>query len=134
LYRVAVPFPLTLLTILELKIRVLPISRELLEISSNTPYISSLSISFLRERANGPPGVVIMPLLRSLIEVSLSLVSFLVKKVYTTSMSVVAFVKNPEIIWSSGLGTCVGISTTTRGCLVSLGISVSLFYTTGCLS
>jgi hypothetical protein len=89
---------LTLLTILKLKIRVLPISRELLEISLNTPCVSSLLISFLRERANGPPGVVIMPLSRSLIEVSLSLVSFLVKKVRTTSMSVVAFVKNPEII------------------------------------
>jgi hypothetical protein len=98
LYGVAVPFPLTLLTILKPKIRVLPISRELLEISSNTPCVSSLSISFLRERANRPPGVVIMPLSRSLIEVSLSLVSFLVKKVRMTSMLVVAFVKNLEII------------------------------------
>jgi hypothetical protein len=98
LYRVAVPFPLTLLTILKPKICVLLILRELLEISSNTPYASSLSISFLQERANRPPSVVIMPLSRSLIEVSLSLVSFLVKKVCTTSISVVTFVKNLEII------------------------------------
>jgi hypothetical protein len=98
LYRVTVPFPLTLLTILKLKIRVLPISRELLEISLNTPCVSSPSISFLQERANGPPSVIIMPLSRSLIKVSLSLVSFLVKKVCITSMLVVAFVKNLEII------------------------------------
>jgi hypothetical protein len=98
LYRVAVPFPLTLLTILKPKICVLPISQELLEISLNTPCVSSLLISFLRERANGPPSVVIMPLSRSLIKVSLSLVSFLVKKVYITSILVVTFVKNLEII------------------------------------
>ncbi len=91
---VIIPIPLTLSTSLKPKIRQLLISLELLEISLNTPFTSSLLISFLQEIANGSPGVVIMPLARSLTDICLSRVSFLVRKFSIVSRLVLLFIKN----------------------------------------
>jgi hypothetical protein len=80
LYGVFVAFPLTLLTSLELKIRVPEYLSESYCMNSNTPFVIKPLISCCWDFSKGFPGVVITPSYCSFMDNSISACSLLVIK------------------------------------------------------
>ena len=92
-YGVIIPVLLTLFISFKLKIYQFPISLKLLEISLKTLLAKSLLISFLRKTLNNSLKIVIIPLIRSSIEIYLSLAFFSVRKL-SIIFGFILFIKN----------------------------------------